>query len=130
LINQNDEAQVSTEAYPDRSIHGFVSYIGNMMDEQTRSVEVYVECENHDKILKPGMFATVNFTQKLNDAMVIPATAVLQEEDNCFLFVKTGERSFVKKQVTVTSAGEKDMIVHSGIAPGDVIVTEGGVYLR
>lgn len=129
-INQKDEVQVSTEAYPDQPISGFVSYIGNMMDEQTRSVEVYIECENSDKMLKPGMFATVNFTQKLNDAMVIPATAVLQEEDNCFLFVQTGKGKFVKKQVTVTSAGDKDLIVHSGIVPGDVIVAEGGVYLR
>jgi membrane fusion protein, heavy metal efflux system len=129
-INPKDEVQVSTEAYPDKPISGFVSYIGNMMDEQTRSVEVYIECENHDKMLKPGMFATVNFTQKLNDAMVIPATAVLQQEDNSFLFVQTGKGRFVKKQVTVTSAGDKDLIVHSGIAPGDVIVAEGGVYLR
>ena len=129
-VNQKDEVQVSTEAYPDKPISGFVSYIGNMMDEQTRSVEVYVECENRDKMLKPGMFATVNFTQKLNDAMVIPATAVLQEEDNSFLFVQTGKGQFVKKQVTVTSAGDSDLIVLSGIAPGDVIVAEGGVYLR
>ncbi len=129
-INQKDEVQVFTEAYPDQPINGFVSYIGNMMDEQTRSVEVYVECKNRDKILKPGMFATVNFTQKLNDVMVIPATAVLQEDENSFLFVQIEKRRFVKKQVTVSSAGNKDLIVHSGIVPGDVIVTEGGVYLR
>ena len=129
-VNQKDEVQVSTETYPDKPISGFVSYIGNMMDEQTRSVEVYVECENRDKMLKPGMFATVNFTQKLNDAMVVPATAVLQEEENSFLFVQTGKGRFVKKQVAVTSAGDSDLIVHSGIEPGDVIVAEGGVYLR
>lgn len=129
-VNPKDEVQVFTEAYPDKPIGGFVSYIGNMMDEQTRSVEVYVECANGDKMLKPGMFATVNFTQKLNDAMVIPATAVLQEEDQSFLYVQTGKGRFVKKQVAVTSAGEKDLLVRFGIAPGDVIVTEGGVYLR
>jgi cobalt-zinc-cadmium efflux system membrane fusion protein len=129
-INQKDEVQVSTEACPDKPISGFVSYIGNMMDEQTRSVEVYVECRNHDKMLKPGMFVTVSFTQKLNDALIVPTTAVLQEDDHSFVFVQTGKGKFVKKQVTVTSAGDKDLIVRSGIAPGDVIVAEGGFYLR
>jgi cobalt-zinc-cadmium efflux system membrane fusion protein len=130
ILNEQDEVLALTEANPDQPVYGFINYIGNMMDEQTRSVEVYVECANQGKMLKPGMFATVIFTQNLKAAMVIPSTAVLQEEDHCYLFVKTGEGRFVRKQVTVTSDGEKIFIVHTGVSPGDVIVAEGGVYLR
>lgn len=130
VINQNDEAEVFTDAFPDKSLHGFINYVGNMMDEQTRSVEVYVECENQEKMLKSGMFATVIFTQKLHDALVIPTTAVLQEEDHCFLYVETGKGRFVKRKVTITSSGDKDFIVRTGLVSGEKVVAEGGVYLR
>jgi len=130
LITEQDEVQVLTEAYPDKTIHGFVDYIGNIMDEQTRSVEVYVTCENHDKMLKPGMFAEVSFVHKLRNAIIVPTTAILQEENNCYLYAQTGKNRFVKKTVSISSTGENMAIIRSGLIPGDVIVTKGGVYLR
>jgi len=130
LINNQDKVQVYTDAYPDKPVDGFVDYIGNIVDEQTRSVEVFVKCENHDKMLKPGMFATVCFVHKLNEAIVIPENALLQEEDKCYLYAQAGKNRFVKRQVTFNSTGDKICIVNSGIVPGDVIVAEGGVYLQ
>ncbi|MCE5344995.1 MAG: efflux RND transporter periplasmic adaptor subunit [Bacteroidales bacterium] len=130
IINKKDKVNVTTDAYPDKPVTGFVYYVGNMVDEQTRSVEVYVECENRDKILKPGMFSSVNFIHKTDDAIVIPESAVLQEENSCYLFVSKGNNVFIKKRVLTTSNGDKTCVVNSGVVSGDVIVAEGGVYLR
>ena len=129
-INRQDRVEVFTESYPDKPIRGFVDYIGNIMDEQTRSVEVYVECENHDKILKPGMFVTTSFEHKRSNAIILPASAVLQQEDKSFVFLQINKNKFVKKQIIVSSNGDKNLIVHSGIETGNVIVTEGGIYLH
>jgi cobalt-zinc-cadmium efflux system membrane fusion protein len=129
-ITEQDEVQVLTEAFPDHPVHGFVDYIGNIVDEQTRSVEVYVMCENQNKMLKPGMFATVRFLHTLQNTIVVPATAILQEENRCYLYTQSGKNKFVKRQVTIQTNGEKMAVVRSGLVAGDVIVTEGGVYLR
>jgi cobalt-zinc-cadmium efflux system membrane fusion protein len=130
MINSENKVQIFTEAYPDKPVVGTVDYIGNIMDEQTRSVEVYVLCENHDNMLKPGMFATVSFVQDIAGAMIVPEKAVLQEENKSYLYARTDKNMFIKKIVTVSSNGEKNLIVHNGIMPGDVIVADGGVYLR
>lgn len=130
MINSENKVQIFTEAYPDKPVTGTVDYIGNIMDEQTRSVEVYVLCENHDNMLKPGMFATVSFVQDVAGAMIVPEKAVMQEENKSFLYAKADNNMFIKKIVTVSSNGEKNLIVHNGIMPGDVIVADGGVYLR
>jgi membrane fusion protein, heavy metal efflux system len=130
MINNQDKVQVFIDAYPDRPVDGFVDYIGNIVDEQTRSVEVFIICKNPDKLLKPGMFATVCFVHKLAEAIVIPENALLQEEDRCYLYAQAGKNRFIKRQVTFTSNGDKNCIVNTGIVPGDVIVAEGGVYLR
>lgn len=130
LINSIDSVHVITDAHPDQQINGIVSYIGSLLDEQTRSVEVYVECKNDNKALKPGMFANVMFTREIPDVVVIPASAVLQEEDHTYVFVQTEKNKFVKRDVSVTTGNEKELIVTSGLKANETIVAEGAVYLR
>jgi len=129
-VNLQDQVEIFTESLPDKPVKGLVTYIGNIMNEQTRSVEVYIECENPGKILKCGMFVTARFYHKLNNAIIIPASSVLQDYDKCFLYVQTGPDMFVKRQITVTSMPEKQMLVHSGLEAGNIVVAEGGIYLH
>jgi cobalt-zinc-cadmium efflux system membrane fusion protein len=129
-VSLRDQVEIVTESMPDKSVKGFVDYIGNIMNEQTRSVEVYTECENPGLVLKCGMFVTVRFYHKLDNALIIPASSVLQDNDKCFLFLQKGPDLFVKRKVTVTSIPGNKMIIHSGVDAGNIIVSEGGIYLQ
>ncbi|MBK9389530.1 MAG: efflux RND transporter periplasmic adaptor subunit [Bacteroidetes bacterium] len=129
-INIKDRAEVITESYPDRPIKGIVNYIGNIMDEQTRSVEVYLECDNHERILKPGMFITTSFRREIENSIVIPATAILQDDANSYVYKCIGTHVYLKHIVNAVAAGEKKVIIRSGLTEGDIIVTEGAIYLR
>ena len=70
------------------------------------------------------------FTRQLPDALIIPASAVLQEEDHTYVFVQTEKNTFVKREVSVTTGNEKELIVNNGLKANETIVTEGAVYLR
>jgi cobalt-zinc-cadmium efflux system membrane fusion protein len=129
-VNLQDQVEIYTESLPDKPVKGLVTYIGNIMNEQTRSVEVYIVCDNPVKLLKCGMFVTARFYHRLNNAIIIPASSVLQDYDKCFVYVKSGPETFVKRQIAVTSVQEKQMMVHSGLEAGNIIVSEGGIYLR
>lgn len=76
------------------------------------------------------MFANVLFTRQILNAVVIPASAVLQEEDHSYVFVQTEKNKFVKRDVSVTTGNEKELIVNSGLSANETIVAEGAVYLR
>jgi cobalt-zinc-cadmium efflux system membrane fusion protein len=130
MINSNDSVHIITDGEPIQPINGIVTYIGSILDEQTRSFEVYVECKNDDKSLKPGMFANVAFTRQIQDAIIIPATAVLQEEDHTYVFVQTEKNKFIKRRVSVTTGNNQELIVNSGLKASETIVAEGAVYLR
>lgn len=129
-ISPRDQVEIFTEGLPDNAIKGAVDYIGNIMNEQTRSVDVYIECENSRKILKSGMFVTIRFYHELADAIIIPASSVLQDYNKSYLFVQTSQVKFVKREVTVTSIADKKLIVNSGLETGNIIVSEGAIYLR
>lgn len=129
-VSNNDYVAVCNESHPDKPVKGIVRYVGNMMNEQSRTVEVYVECDNSDRSLKPGMFVSVRFFRSLPDAIIVPASSVFQEDDISVLYVQTGENIFVRKRVTVTSANDNRLIVTAGVENGNTIVSEGGIYLR
>jgi|LSQX01.3.fsa_nt_gb cobalt-zinc-cadmium efflux system membrane fusion protein len=129
-IGPDDGVEIITESLPDRPLKGNIIYISDIMNEQTRSVEVFVECDNPDKILKPGMFVTVNFRHALKDVFVIPSEAVYQDNEMCYLFLQTGEKTFSKREVSVKSVGNGLLLVRSGLEEGNIIVTDGGIYLR
>lgn len=129
-VNPNDDVEVVTESAPNSPIRGKVDYIGNIMDEQTRSVEVYIRCNNTSRALKPGMFVTSNFEHKQHNAIVIPSSAVLQQENKSYVFVQLSKNHFEKREVSVSTAGADKQIVHAGLESGSTIVVEGGIYLR
>jgi membrane fusion protein, heavy metal efflux system len=130
LIGQHDKVQVTTDAYPGKPVSGEVTYVGSLLDEETRSVEFYIECSNGSRMLKPGMFASVAFDHKNANAIVLPASAIMQDANGSYLFVKVGNNKFARRVVTTTSCNEREVIIRSGINVGDVVVAKGGVLLR
>jgi len=129
-VNLQDQVEIFTESLPDKPTRGVVNYLGNIMNEENRSVEVFIECLNHSRDLKCGMFVTIKFYHNLSNAIIIPASAVLQDYNKSYLFVKAGPDVFVRREIAVTSIPDKRMIVHSGLKTGDIIVSEGGIYLQ
>jgi len=129
-INLKDRAEVITESFPEKPIKGIVNYIGNIMDEQTRSVEVYLECQNRERVLKPGMFITTKFYHELENAIVISSNSILQDDQNSYVYLSLGNDLFLKQSVETETAGEKKVIVRSGLSEGDNIISAGAIYLR
>ena len=61
FITQLDEAKISLSAYPDKEITGTIYHVDEIVDENTRSVKVLIECDNKESLLKPGMYVSVKF---------------------------------------------------------------------
>lgn len=129
-ISKDDRVEIYSEGMNNTPVTGIVDYIGNIMNPETRSIEVFIRCNNAGHRLKYGMFVMVRFYHAIPGAIVIPAGAVLQDNVKSYVFVQKDQDVFVKKEVTVTSAPDRKLIVRSGLVKGEVIVSEGGIYLR
>ncbi len=130
LIQHLDEVKITIDAYPKKSFTGFVSYIGKILDEQTRSLEVIIEYDNTEQYLKPGTFTMVTFINSHQEGIVLPATALVQEEDHTYVYRRTGDGRFVKTPVSVTTSGNGNVIVLDGLAAGETVISEGCLYLH
>ncbi len=129
-IRSLSEVEISLVAMPEKKIRGKIYHISEMMDEETRSVEVLLECNNASRLMKPGMYGTVRLTDAPTTTILIPASAVLQQENNCYVLISTGNNRYVKRQIITASTSHEKLVVLSGLNKGDRIVTEGAFYFN
>lgn len=129
LIEKLQEVEIRLSASPDELIKGKIFHISEMLDEATRSVEVIIECDNSKRKMKPFMYGTVELTDETADAILIPTSSILQQEENCYVLIKAGENKFRKTAVTVASTVKEKSVIKNGLSAGDQIVTEGAFYL-
>ncbi|GHT64136.1 cation efflux system protein [Bacteroidia bacterium] len=128
FIRQIKDVRINLTALPDTPVAGKIYYTGDMLDEETRSVEIIIECENRDHRMKPFMYGVVNFVNAPVQVVIIPNSAVLQDEESPYIIVSEKENRFRKSFITIASAGEAQTAVFSGISHGDRIVSEGAFY--
>ena len=130
LIRNLSYVDISLVALPGKAIQGKIYHISDMMDEDTRSVEVLIECSNVKRQMKPGMYGTVKLTDNPTPKILIPSSAVLQGEDNNYVLVSIGNSKYVKRRVTTVSATGETLVILSGLNAGEHVVTKGAFYLN
>lgn len=126
-VHESDQAEVVLES--GAVIPGKITYVGKMLDDQTRSAEVIIACANADRRLLPGMFTRVKFSGIPSDVVMIPSSSVLQGEQGSYVFVKMSDGRFSRRKVTVISAEQGKVVVTEGLVPGEAVVSAGGIYI-
>lgn len=132
-VNPGGTAEVFTEADPDEAIIGKVINVGNLVDEQTRSVQVVISCDNPETKLKHGMYVSVHFISEPQESILVPSTAVFQGEESSYVYVTTDKLNvFLKRFVETGSADDGKSRIHikSGLCEGERILSEGGLFLN
>jgi len=124
-VRPGQRVEISVIAYPDETFSGRVSYLGDTLDEETRTTVVRTVVQNRENKLKPGMFATVRIiTTAKAAAMILPEGAVVQEGGKSMVVVEEANHYRLREvQVGLTSDGMTEVV--SGLNYGDRVVTAG-----
>lgn len=128
-IKEKDDCEIEIAALPGTKIKAKVYRINRVVDEETRSIQVFIECNNSDMALKPGMFVNVNFQNAPIHAITIPSKALLQMNDASFVFVVDGDGKYKRRKVEVGDTTGERIVIKSGLSKGEKIISEGGFYL-
>ncbi|MBQ0080564.1 MAG: efflux RND transporter periplasmic adaptor subunit [Alistipes sp.] len=132
-VTKGGKAEIFTEAEPQTPILADIINIGNVVDEQTRSIQVVVCCKNPEMKLKHGMYVAVHFISELKDAVVIPSKAIFQGENFSYVFVQSKEENtFIRRKITLGKSNDTNTLFHvrEGLSEKERIITDGGLYLN
>ncbi len=109
---------------------GVLSFIDNAVDTTTGTIKLKGTFQNKDHQLWPGQFVrvTLRLTTRQN-ATVVPNQAVQTGQNGSFIYVVKEDRTVESRPVTVGARVEEDMVIESGLEPGETVVTEGQLRL-
>ncbi|MGJ0428163.1 efflux RND transporter periplasmic adaptor subunit [Methylobacter sp.] len=130
-IKKGQKLSVEVPAYPGEHFPATVQYIGQVLNETTRSVQVRCELANPDGRLLPGMYATITVESEPDArAIVVPLTAVFTEDEADFVFVALDENHYQQRPVKLGLRLKDRAVISQGLQAGDKLVTEGALVLR
>ncbi len=129
-IRRGQTADIRLQAYPGLVLHGAISYVSAVVEPDTRRIKVRITLANPDGKLKPSMFATVQISSAAATRLVLPASALLMNNDSVSVFVETAPWTFVRRTVTLGSEDGETVQILSGVRAGERVVVRGGVLLN
>ena len=124
-IQMGQPVKITLSAYPSRPFAGRVSYIQPQVDAMTRTLKVRVELDNPEGLLKPEMFADVEFQTNAARRLAVPAEAVLDSGRAKTVFVDRGNGYFEPRVVETGERFGDRLEVRSGLKAGERVVTSG-----
>ena len=130
-IKIGQQVLITVTAYSDERFPATVKYIGQELDETTRTVLVRCELPNPDGRLLPGMYATVDVQSAPDEqAIVIPLTSVFTEDAFDYVFVALDNNRYQRRKVNLGLRLKDRAVVESGLKPDENLVSEGALMLR
>jgi membrane fusion protein, heavy metal efflux system len=123
--------RVRIPALEDSQFTAKVLFVGSQVASETRSVPLMAEIANAGGSLKPGMFVWVEVPLgKSRQALVVPNGAIMRHENQPFVFVPAGERTFRRVDIELGLEAGDHVEVISGLSAGDQVVERGAFYLK
>jgi multidrug efflux system membrane fusion protein len=109
---------------------GYLTFIDNAVDTTTGTIKLKGTFPNTDHRLWPGQFVrvTLRLTTQQN-AVVVPNEAVQTGQNGSFIYVVKQDRTVEYRPITVGARVDQDMVIQSGLEPGETVVTEGQLRL-
>ena len=126
-----DSADVRLTDNTTRVYRGRVTYVGALVNPDTRATDVRVLTTNPGEALKRDMFVRVAIRAgRARTGLLVPASAVLRDAQNLpFVFV-TAPAGFVRKPVQLGGHVGSSLEVTGGLMPGDSLIVQGGLFLQ
>ncbi|CAN5593207.1 hypothetical protein BH20ACI3_BH20ACI3_40400 [soil metagenome] len=130
-LGGNVTATFTTAAYPNQEFKGTVLDVGAVINEQTRAATVVFQVPNSGRALRIGMQANVRLDAGESvTAMMIPRSAVLDNEGRKIVYVLLSGEEFERREVTLGDEYGDQVAVFSGLNRGERVATQGAYQIR
>lgn len=129
-VSAGQKVEIEVPALGNETVVGRLIHVGDVVNPDTRTVMVRTEIDNTDRKLKPAMLATMLIMARPVERLVVPAAAVVREDNADHVFVASGAESFRLTRVKLGPEHDGQRAVLSGLTEGARVVAEGAFHLN
>lgn len=130
LVKKGEAAQAEIPALNGKRIEGRLIFVADTVNPDRRTVTVRMDVDNPERMLKPEMLASMLIQGAPQRRLLVPAAAVVREENKDHVFVQLDKHRFQLRPVALGQESNGYIPVQSGLKGGERIVTEGAFHLN
>ncbi len=123
FVHLGQKAHLTVPATPGEGAKGKVTFIDYVVDMSTRTTKIRFEFENLDFLLKPGMYATVEFNLEMGRHLALPEEALIDTGERKIVFVSQGEGRFEPRDLKLGFKAGAFYQVLEGLEEDEMVLT-------
>ena len=104
----------------DRSWQGFISRVGETIDQRTQSIPAYISMKDADNLPNGVFLSSAIAGSKIENAVLVPRQALYSER---YVYLIKNNKLYYQ-EIDIVRKQEESVIVNSGLAAGDTLVIE------
>ena len=122
---------IEVAAFPGQGFPGKIARISDVLNPQTRMIEVRCLVDNRSGRLKPEMYAVTRIAAgEKTQALVVPKAAIQDVGGQSVVFVAREGQSYQKKIVRLGREDGDQVEILEGLKAGEKVVSTGGFLLK
>jgi Cu(I)/Ag(I) efflux system membrane fusion protein len=125
LIRPGVEVQARAAAFPDQVFSGKVAALLPDVNATTRTIKARIVLANAGGLLKPGMFARLEFGGQGKQGLMVPTEALIYTGKRNVVIVAEGEGKFRPVDVEVGHDSGEMTEIRKGLEAGQRVVVSG-----
>ena len=125
-VHENAPVRITTLAYPGKEFTGKIDKVYNMLNDESKTMNVRVKLTNENYLLKPGMFTNVSVISRSSDKQLprVDSHALVFENGKNFVVTVDADGKLAVKEVEVYRQLSKECYLSSGVQEGDRILNK------
>jgi membrane fusion protein (multidrug efflux system) len=127
---KNAEVSVQLADGKDYAPKGRLNFAGSTVDGSTGTVQMRAELPNREQQLLPGQYVRVRVIAGTQQAILVPQTAVLQNETGRFVWVASGDGKAIARNIRAGQWLGEDWVVLEGLKAGESVIVDNVARLR
>ena len=130
-IKVGSDAEVVTLSYPDKNFTGKIERISNILDPETKLMNVKIGLRNSEYDLKPGMFAHIVIRFPADKKMLaVKTNSIIFDDNKSYLLHFRTKCDITVKQVTILkSFNDISFIDGDSLHEGDLTVDRTSLFI-
>ncbi|MGE5480708.1 MAG: efflux RND transporter periplasmic adaptor subunit [Chloroflexota bacterium] len=130
-IGGKTDIELYPTAFPDIPYKGRITYISDVVDNETRTIKIRAAIRNDDRRLKPEMFAKMLIpTAKSGSGLIVTSDAVIKDGSESYVFVALNDTTFEKRNVLLGGSQGEKVQIRAGLRRGERLVSKGSFMLK
>lgn len=130
IATANFKTAYDNKTYSIESLNGRLLSYGKSNDSQTLFIPVTFSFDNKGEIVQGSLVDVYLKLQPFDGAIVIPVTALMEEQGVFFVYIQTAGESVVKRELKLGGSDGINVQVLAGLNEGERVVTKGAYQIK